>query len=229
MGQLLTSAIPCIIIALMSSREEVRKIKLLHPELGYRSIGKLTGLNHNTVRYHLDDNYRPTHNARQRRNRKSIRKEYKLKAGGKCSKCGYDKYLEVLDFHHRDPRNKIYSIGALFSDRGRKTIEKEISKCVLLCANCHREEHILQRTEESKTGETELGTRSEQVGLLPVRPLMNNDSAIDKRTRRKRLYNTEGKCDRCSPHSGENHRRRPRPDRYKTGMRKKDKSASLGE
>ena len=64
--------------------------------------------------------------------------EYK---GGKCEKCGYDEYFGALEFHHRDPLQKKFSIGQVklrkFND---ETIE-ELDKCDMLCANCHRMEH----------------------------------------------------------------------------------------
>ena len=60
--------------------------------------------------------------------------------GGKCQKCGYDKCISALEFHHRDPNEKEFEWGRL---RGRKweDVLKELDKCDLLCANCHREEH----------------------------------------------------------------------------------------
>jgi hypothetical protein len=58
--------------------------------------------------------------------------------GGKCERCGYDKYIGALEFHHRDPSQK--DPNAL-KNRGLKALLKEIEKCDLLCANCHREEH----------------------------------------------------------------------------------------
>lgn len=59
-----------------------------------------------------------------------------IKKKGKCSKCGNNDY-RVLDFHH--PRNdKIDGISNLIR-RGwsKKRIQIEISKCILLCKNCH--------------------------------------------------------------------------------------------
>ena len=58
--------------------------------------------------------------------------------GGKCSYCGYNKCISALEFHHVDPKEKdpTWRMGWSF-DR----IKIEIDKCVLLCANCHREEH----------------------------------------------------------------------------------------
>lgn len=59
--------------------------------------------------------------------------------GGKCQKCGYNTYQGALEFHHIDPTKKDFTIG----DRDFKLKEciEESKKCVLLCANCHREIH----------------------------------------------------------------------------------------
>lgn len=60
--------------------------------------------------------------------------------GGKCIKCGYDKYYGALHFHHRDPLEKKYD----WSKLRRFTwdvVTKELDKCDLLCSNCHAETH----------------------------------------------------------------------------------------
>lgn len=59
--------------------------------------------------------------------------------GGKCERCGYDKYLGALEFHHTDPSEKDFTIGN--RDFRLKDCIEESKKCVLLCANCHREIH----------------------------------------------------------------------------------------
>ena len=61
-------------------------------------------------------------------------------SGGKCIKCGYDKYIGALEFHHRDPLHKDFSISA-HANRSWTLIKIELDKCDLLCANCHRELH----------------------------------------------------------------------------------------
>lgn len=65
----------------------------------------------------------------------------KLKAiyhlGGECKNCG-EKNLFKLTFHHR--YNKKYKLADIMGYRWSE-IEKEISKCDLLCHNCHRELH----------------------------------------------------------------------------------------
>lgn len=74
------------------------------------------------------------------------RKEFKLYAisylGGKCEKCGYNKCVAALEFHHLDPKEKEFALSdyrKLFKEK--VLINKELDKCMLLCANCHREEH----------------------------------------------------------------------------------------
>jgi len=59
--------------------------------------------------------------------------------GGKCSNCGYNKCNAALEFHHTDPtkKDKDYSNYKTSFDK----LKSELDKCVLLCANCHREHH----------------------------------------------------------------------------------------
>ena len=77
-------------------------------------------------------------------NTRKLRNEKKIKAieylGGKCMKCGGEFQPCVFDFHHRNPAEKEHKIGTLCS-RSWENIVKELDKCDLLCANCHRIEH----------------------------------------------------------------------------------------
>jgi len=74
------------------------------------------------------------------------RKKIRLKAieylGGKCMLCGYSKYPEVLEFHHKDPNKKDFNVSRNGHCRSWLRVRKEIEKCILLCANCHRELHV---------------------------------------------------------------------------------------
>ena len=56
-----------------------------------------------------------------------------------CVVCGEPEPV-CLDWHHIDPSTKEFTIGANFN-RARELILNEISKCVCLCANCHRKVH----------------------------------------------------------------------------------------
>lgn len=81
--------------------------------------------------------------------------EYK---GGKCSRCGYDKSVAALEFHHLDPKQKERGIGngrTISWDR----VKAEIEKCVLVCANCHREIHEEWKSEEREKQELVLAER----------------------------------------------------------------------
>jgi len=63
--------------------------------------------------------------------------------GGSCSKCSLaleDSHYAVFDFHHLDPSTKEFAWTKLRL-RPWSVITKELDKCILLCANCHRLEH----------------------------------------------------------------------------------------
>ena len=58
----------------------------------------------------------------------------------KCETCGYDKNYAVLCFHHKNPKEKKFSISSTWIHNINK-LTKEIAKCSVLCANCHTELH----------------------------------------------------------------------------------------
>lgn len=60
--------------------------------------------------------------------------------GNYCFKCGYSKCYGALHVHHVEAENKSFNISGSHS-RSWKAIIEELDKCVLLCANCHAEEH----------------------------------------------------------------------------------------
>jgi len=62
--------------------------------------------------------------------------------GGECQICGYNKCLAALEFHHIESHDKDFTISfASSSLKNMEEIKKELDKCILLCANCHRESH----------------------------------------------------------------------------------------
>jgi hypothetical protein len=74
------------------------------------------------------------------RNREFVRNYKKDK---KCEICSYNKYPEILDFHHEDRKTKTATVCTLMKTLKRiDIIKKEIDKCTLICPNCHRELHI---------------------------------------------------------------------------------------
>jgi hypothetical protein len=58
----------------------------------------------------------------------------------RCSKCGYNKVLGALEFHHLDPVLKDRPLSKM-QNYSKAKLQIEISKCKLLCCLCHREIH----------------------------------------------------------------------------------------
>ena len=51
-----------------------------------------------------------------------------------CIDCGLTFPPVVMQFHHRDPATKKYTVGACPTIA---TLERELEKCDVICANCH--------------------------------------------------------------------------------------------
>ncbi len=68
-----------------------------------------------------------------------------LRVNAGCSDC-LENHPSVLEFHHLDEASKEFSISdAVKKGWGRERILKEIDKCIVLCANCHRKRHYALR------------------------------------------------------------------------------------
>ena len=86
------------------------------------------------------DKFRNRNQIARKRNTQFIN-EYKVQTG--CSKCGYNKHPCALDFHHIELKTK--NVARLGKDAvSLDSLKEEMSKCIVLCANCHREEHYLK-------------------------------------------------------------------------------------
>ncbi|MDD3375740.1 MAG: HNH endonuclease signature motif containing protein [Candidatus Omnitrophica bacterium] len=77
-----------------------------------------------------------------RKRRKKIRQMAVDYKGGKCERCGYNRCVEALELHHKVSLEKDFSISQKGYTRSWKRVVEELDKCVLLCANCHRETHV---------------------------------------------------------------------------------------
>ncbi|MBA7550907.1 hypothetical protein ES705_43437 [subsurface metagenome] len=64
-----------------------------------------------------------------------------------CKFCGYNKCVSALDFHHIGEGKEV----SISNCSSLEKIKKEITKCVVLCKNCHAELH------ESREGGTMVG------------------------------------------------------------------------
>lgn len=93
--------------------------------------------------------------AKRRRKIKLMAIEYK---GGKCQICSYNKYPGGLDLHHIDPKTKHFGIADKGHTRSWEKVKTELDKCILVCANCHREieagiTQLPWETKDDKRGE----------------------------------------------------------------------------
>src|SRR5882724_4487450 len=59
--------------------------------------------------------------------------------GSKCSSCGYFKCQRALELHHVNRNEKSSTFRSILSWTWKRIL-KELERCILLCANCHREE-----------------------------------------------------------------------------------------
>lgn len=74
-----------------------------------------------------------------------------LKSQYCCAKCGESRGY-VLDFHHINPDEKENTIARMISNNYTLSkVHDEVKKCVVLCANCHREFHYLQNKNKDYT------------------------------------------------------------------------------
>lgn len=73
------------------------------------------------------------------KNRRSRKLRLAKALGGKCCLCGYNKCMDALDFHHVDPTQKSFGISHKGVTIAFTRALEEAKKCVLVCANCHRE------------------------------------------------------------------------------------------
>ncbi len=71
--------------------------------------------------------------------RKWVRQKAVSYKGSRCIFCGYAKYSGALDFHHL--YDKKFGISEKGYARSWQAIQQELDKCILVCANCHRELH----------------------------------------------------------------------------------------
>ena len=91
------------------------------------------------------------------KDRRSTNREYvhKHKTNLGCKICRYNKHPEALDLAHRDRSEKDRGSGnprrSAYKDSWTlERIKREIAKCDVLCANCHRIETAKERNNSNK-------------------------------------------------------------------------------
>lgn len=87
-------------------------------------------------------NYKSTtgHAVTERGKRKKL--QILLEKGCRCSKCGYDKNMTALCFHHVNADEKSFDLDVRnFAAFNIDRLREEANKCIILCHNCHMELH----------------------------------------------------------------------------------------
>lgn len=115
---------------------ECGSCKLVGEKFGYnrQSISKYITKNKKNK---IDRKKSISKNVIEWRKRKKIELiEYK---GGGCEVCGYNKTIRSLDFHHKDPNMKDFTISG--KSYSFERLKNEVDKCILVCSNCHGEIH----------------------------------------------------------------------------------------
>lgn len=87
------------------------------------------------LRYKNGDRKRKENNAKKSKER-SRTWLWNLLQQSSCMDCGESDPI-VLEFDHRDPTTKKYTVVEMVG-HSISTIQAEINKCDIVCANCHR-------------------------------------------------------------------------------------------
>lgn len=88
----------------------------------------------------------------QKRHRIGVRKNlYAFLSTQACIDCGENDPI-VLEFDHRDPKHKFKIVGKMLSGHySWLSVKKEIDKCDVRCANCHRRKTYIQQKSFGRT------------------------------------------------------------------------------
>jgi hypothetical protein len=62
-----------------------------------------------------------------------------------CLDCGGTFRFFVMQFDHRDPREKQYMVSMMVGRTGTEKILAEVAKCDIVCTNCHRDRTYRRR------------------------------------------------------------------------------------
>lgn len=106
----------------------------------------------------------------RRRLTKELAVAYK---GGRCFLCGYRDCIDALDFHHLDEHGKDFGISKSGYTRRITKVFKEVDKCVLVCANCHREIHAGKVQLPRATVVGKLGEFRESYGMSDTKEILS--------------------------------------------------------
>ena len=124
------------------TESQINKIFKYHKDgLSFRDIGKKFNCSHMTISYHINNNDKQLKQNRDKRKQLAKNKfnwKYNYLKDKSCAYCGESNPL-TLQFDHKSKYNKTMDISKMISKNfSIKSIEKEVKKCRVLCANCHQ-------------------------------------------------------------------------------------------
>lgn len=120
----------------MKHKEKI--IDLYRQGKSYREIQELLGCSKGTIAYHVGAGQKEKNNERRKKKKNQI-KEYiaEYKQSRRCADCKEDYPYWIMDFDHLS--NKEFGIAQYSKHTlDLEKIKKEIEKCEVVCANCHR-------------------------------------------------------------------------------------------
>ncbi len=123
----------------MKTKEILQKLQ--SEGKSYNEISRITGFSKANISYHLGVGQKAKTILRKRIQKNTAKETLVALKGGKCERCGYDKCIQALEFHHLDPTQKEFNLSTLRGGAIKHSLI-EIEKCILLCSNCHKEEHF---------------------------------------------------------------------------------------
>lgn len=136
---------------------ENRKIEAqrLYDEIGnIKIVAKTLHISYEALRKFIVFKNRPKRQIKPVRNTSEYRVNIKQRLvdykGGKCQICGYNRCINALEFHHVNPEEKDFTISG--GTKSFDTLKPEIDKCIIICANCHRDLHFRESEEYKKWG-----------------------------------------------------------------------------
>lgn len=134
--------------------EKIEECQRLYEMIGnIKEVAKITKISYSRLRNVIQSKTitpKSSYNCVKTHRHKTKEELVKYK-GGKCEICGYDKCLGALDFHHLDPSQKDFTISNSNIYKNLDKLKEEVDKCILVCANCHREIHY-NYTQELEKG-----------------------------------------------------------------------------
>ena len=71
-----------------------------------------------------------------------------------CMDCGVCYPFWIMQFDHRDPSKKDFTIGSEGRQFSEQKVKDEMAKCDVVCANCHKDREYTRLQEKLERGES---------------------------------------------------------------------------